>query len=166
MLSDRNDDTMIYVLHKRRTKHGMKHNTDEWTTVIRPKAGWFDIDLKDIWHYRDLIVMFLKTFLTRLTIIELQSVSILRISSLNAITKEFQIFSLSLRIRAIHLLSKHGRYLRFLMKILLQFKILVMKFRKEKLKLSLLKRKATIIMQLIYNIKKGQRDTLTHLAVG
>ncbi|MBQ3427954.1 MAG: ABC transporter permease [Clostridia bacterium] len=38
----------------------MKQNTDEWTTVIRPKAGWFDIDLKDIWHYRDLIVMFLK----------------------------------------------------------------------------------------------------------
>lgn len=38
----------------------MKKNNGKWTTVIRPKAGWFDIDLKEIWHYRDLIFMFLK----------------------------------------------------------------------------------------------------------
>ncbi len=29
-------------------------------TVIKPKTGWFDINLKEIWHYRDLIYMFLK----------------------------------------------------------------------------------------------------------
>ena len=31
-----------------------------WTTVIRPKTGWFDIDLNELWHYRDLITMFVK----------------------------------------------------------------------------------------------------------
>ena len=34
--------------------------TDGWTTVIRPKTGWFDIDLYELWQYRDLIVMFVK----------------------------------------------------------------------------------------------------------
>lgn len=32
----------------------------EWTTVIRPRTGWFDIDLKELWRYRDLVVMFVK----------------------------------------------------------------------------------------------------------
>ena len=37
------------------------HPADEgWTTVIRPKTGWFDIDLQELWRYRDLIVMFVK----------------------------------------------------------------------------------------------------------
>ena len=31
-----------------------------WTTVIRPKTGWFDIDLNELWRYRDLIMMFVK----------------------------------------------------------------------------------------------------------
>lgn len=26
-----------------------------WTTRIRPRTGWFDINLRDLWHYRDLI---------------------------------------------------------------------------------------------------------------
>lgn len=38
----------------------MKQNTGEWTAVIKPKAGWFEIDLKGLWQYRDLIFMFLK----------------------------------------------------------------------------------------------------------
>lgn len=38
-----------------------KKQTDgEWSIVIRPKNGWFDIDLKEIWQYRDLVFMFLK----------------------------------------------------------------------------------------------------------
>ena len=31
-----------------------------WTTIIRPRTGWFDIDLRELWRYRDLIVMFVK----------------------------------------------------------------------------------------------------------
>ncbi|MDD6762472.1 MAG: ABC transporter permease [Clostridiales bacterium] len=38
----------------------MKKNTEEWSFIIRPKAGWFDINLREIWHYKDLIQMFLK----------------------------------------------------------------------------------------------------------
>ena len=32
----------------------------EWSTVIKPKTGWFDLRLKEIWQYKDLIFMFLK----------------------------------------------------------------------------------------------------------
>ena len=36
------------------------HHQDDWTTVIRPRTGWFDIDLEELWRYRDLVVMFVK----------------------------------------------------------------------------------------------------------
>lgn len=32
----------------------------EWTTVIRPKTKLFELKLREVWEYRDLIVMFLK----------------------------------------------------------------------------------------------------------
>ena len=32
----------------------------QFTTVIRPKTGWFDINLKEVWKYRDLILLFVK----------------------------------------------------------------------------------------------------------
>ena len=32
----------------------------KFTTVITPKTGWLDINLKEIWDYRDLIVLFVK----------------------------------------------------------------------------------------------------------
>lgn len=32
----------------------------QFTTVITPKTGWFDINLKEVWDYRDLIVLFVK----------------------------------------------------------------------------------------------------------
>ena len=34
--------------------------TEKWTTVIRPHTGWFDINLKEVWDYRDLILLFVK----------------------------------------------------------------------------------------------------------
>lgn len=33
---------------------------DKFETVIVPKTGWFDIDLKSVWDYRDLIFLFVK----------------------------------------------------------------------------------------------------------
>lgn len=33
---------------------------DEWTLVIRPKSGWFDLHLTDLWRYRDLVTMFVR----------------------------------------------------------------------------------------------------------
>ena len=35
-------------------------NEQKFTTVIRPKTGWFDLHLKEIWAYRDLIFLFVK----------------------------------------------------------------------------------------------------------
>ncbi|MBQ2390191.1 MAG: ABC transporter permease [Clostridia bacterium] len=32
----------------------------QWTTVIRPKNGWFDIELTELLRYRDLIFLFVK----------------------------------------------------------------------------------------------------------
>jgi lipopolysaccharide transport system permease protein len=31
-----------------------------WTTVIRPKGHWFDLRLRELWSYRDLIVLFVR----------------------------------------------------------------------------------------------------------
>jgi lipopolysaccharide transport system permease protein len=33
---------------------------DEWSLVIRPKTGWFDLHLADLWRYRDLVTMFVR----------------------------------------------------------------------------------------------------------
>lgn len=32
----------------------------KYTTIIKPKTGWFDIDLKELLQYKDLIIMFVK----------------------------------------------------------------------------------------------------------
>lgn len=45
----------------------MSHLTEQqWSTVIRPRSGWFDIDLKELWQYRDLVTMFVKRSFTTL----------------------------------------------------------------------------------------------------
>ena len=36
----------------------------QWTTVIKPRTGWFDIDFKELWQYRDLVTMFVKRSFT------------------------------------------------------------------------------------------------------
>ena len=33
---------------------------ENWTTIIKPKSGWFDINLKELIQYKDLILMFVK----------------------------------------------------------------------------------------------------------
>lgn len=35
-------------------------DSQQWDMVIKPKTGWFDIDLRELWRYRDLIGMFVK----------------------------------------------------------------------------------------------------------
>ncbi len=42
----------------------LNQNEQKWTTIIRPRTGWMDIDLKELWHYRDLVVMFVKRSFT------------------------------------------------------------------------------------------------------
>lgn len=33
---------------------------NNWTTIIKPKTGWFDLNLKELFQYKDLITMFVK----------------------------------------------------------------------------------------------------------
>lgn len=41
-------------------KQASRPADDGWTTVILPRSGWFDINLKELWQYRDLTLMFVK----------------------------------------------------------------------------------------------------------
>lgn len=33
---------------------------NNWTTIIKPKTGWLDVNLKELFQYKDLITMFVK----------------------------------------------------------------------------------------------------------
>ncbi|MFA6564720.1 MAG: ABC transporter permease [Verrucomicrobiia bacterium] len=34
------------------------HPSEDWDLIIRPKTGWFDLHLADLWRYRDLTMLF------------------------------------------------------------------------------------------------------------
>jgi lipopolysaccharide transport system permease protein len=38
----------------------VSNKEEDWRTVIRPPSGWFNIDLAELWQYRDLISLFVK----------------------------------------------------------------------------------------------------------
>jgi lipopolysaccharide transport system permease protein len=38
----------------------MNEEKENWDLVVRPQSSVFDINLKEIWHYRDLLVLFVK----------------------------------------------------------------------------------------------------------
>jgi lipopolysaccharide transport system permease protein len=35
-------------------------DTQQWTSIIRPVSGWFDIHLGELWRYRDLVMLFVR----------------------------------------------------------------------------------------------------------
>ena len=35
-------------------------DTKQWTSIIRPVSGWFDLHLSALWQYRDLIILFVR----------------------------------------------------------------------------------------------------------
>ncbi len=37
-----------------------KANDNEWSEIIRPKRTWYDINLAELWKYRDLIMIFVR----------------------------------------------------------------------------------------------------------
>lgn len=39
---------------------GESGSREEWTLVILPRTGWFDLHLADLWRYRDLVIMFVR----------------------------------------------------------------------------------------------------------
>lgn len=38
----------------------METSDETWTTIIRSQNGWFDINLRELWHYRDLIFLLVR----------------------------------------------------------------------------------------------------------
>src|SRR5450631_636127 len=34
--------------------------SDDWSLIIRPKTGWFDLHLADLWRHRDLVMLFVR----------------------------------------------------------------------------------------------------------
>lgn len=38
----------------------MAEEEEKWDLVIRPKVGWFEFNFREIWRYRDLVVLFVK----------------------------------------------------------------------------------------------------------
>jgi len=36
------------------------HENDDWDLIIEPQKRWWDLQLRDVWHYRDLIVLFVQ----------------------------------------------------------------------------------------------------------
>ncbi|MCJ8166327.1 ABC transporter permease [Pontibacter sp. E15-1] len=38
----------------------MKEQDEDWTMVIKPSSGLFDLQLKEVWRYRDLLQMFVR----------------------------------------------------------------------------------------------------------
>lgn len=40
--------------------------SEAWTTVLKPKNKWYDINLKELWAYKDLVILFVKrNYVTR-----------------------------------------------------------------------------------------------------
>lgn len=38
----------------------MNENGQHWDLIIKPRNGWFELNLRDLWRYRDLIFLFVK----------------------------------------------------------------------------------------------------------
>ncbi len=38
----------------------MSQTEEKWDLIIKPQSSWFDLNLKEIWRYRDLLMMFVK----------------------------------------------------------------------------------------------------------
>lgn len=35
-------------------------DTEQWSLILSPKSGWFDVDFKELWQYRDLVALFVQ----------------------------------------------------------------------------------------------------------
>jgi len=49
----------LEVNSQKAAQHGTRQD-EEWTTVIKPVSGWFDIHLDELWRYRDLVKLFVR----------------------------------------------------------------------------------------------------------
>lgn len=38
----------------------VRDENENWTTILEPSRGWFNLNLKELWYYRDLIALFVR----------------------------------------------------------------------------------------------------------
>lgn len=50
---------MVKLLGKIKRKIAQIGLDPEWDTIIKPHTGWFDINLREVWRYRDLIKLYI-----------------------------------------------------------------------------------------------------------
>ena len=48
------------ILNKQFFIYKQVDNSESWTSVIKPKNKLLQVDYAEIWHYRDLLIMFIK----------------------------------------------------------------------------------------------------------
>lgn len=61
-MADDRTSLMMEGIGNTKTEIKVEHAqpNDEWTLIIRPKSGWLDLQLADLWRYRDLVMMFVR----------------------------------------------------------------------------------------------------------
>jgi len=50
----------MVVIMKFKIKNDKQSQYEEWDLVITPRKKWYDLQLRDLWRYRDLIVLFVR----------------------------------------------------------------------------------------------------------
>lgn len=50
----------IKTLYTPETKESLKVEKEEWTEIIQPRTNLLDLGLKDVWRYRDLVMLFVR----------------------------------------------------------------------------------------------------------
>ncbi len=43
-----------------KSSRGFTHGEEDWTMVIKPQSSLFDLELKEVWRYRDLLLLFVR----------------------------------------------------------------------------------------------------------
>src|SRR5438105_357074 len=38
----------------------MKESNEQWDLIVKPEASWFELNLNEVWRYRDLLFLFVK----------------------------------------------------------------------------------------------------------
>ena len=46
------------------SKQQINNSAEEWTTVIKPRNKLFEVNLKELWDYRDLLTLFVRRDIT------------------------------------------------------------------------------------------------------
>jgi lipopolysaccharide transport system permease protein len=54
------DQAVAPSLRATAKKPDFQGSEGDWSLIIRPRSGWFDLHLRDLWRYRDLVALFIR----------------------------------------------------------------------------------------------------------